>query len=77
MLDEQISHCFSEIEGLIKLQLQNEIRLDINQKFKDVKELIDDLEVDDEEQYRFCISCHYGDVLGRVRRGCQVIGAGW
>src|SRR6266487_1814984 len=53
MLDEQISHCFSVIEGLIKLQLQDEIQLDINQKFKEVKELIDELEVNDEEQYKF------------------------
>jgi hypothetical protein len=53
MLDENISHFFSEIENLIKLQLQGETQLDINKKFKEVKELIDELEVENEEQYKF------------------------
>ena len=54
MLNENISHFFSEIEDLIKLLLlKGGTQLDINKKFKELKELIDELEVDNEEQYKF------------------------
>ncbi|RIA92663.1 hypothetical protein C1645_820402 [Glomus cerebriforme] len=56
MSKEIISHienCFLEIENLIKLQLQDKIlnQTEIEEKFKNGKELIDNLEGEDEEQH--------------------------
>ncbi|PKK67529.1 hypothetical protein RhiirC2_751596, partial [Rhizophagus irregularis] len=49
----QIEKFFSEIENLIKLKLQDKTlnQPDIEQKFKEGKELIDKLEEDDEERH--------------------------
>src|SRR3954452_11833937 len=33
--------------------------------------------VDDEAQYRLCISCYYGAVVWCARRDCRAVGAGW
>ena len=51
----QIENFFLEIEELIKLRLQDKIlnKTEIEQKFKEGKELIDNLEGDEEEKMDF------------------------
>jgi patatin-like phospholipase/acyl hydrolase len=53
MLIPQIENFFLEIENLIKLNLQDETlnQSEVEQKFKEGKELIDKLEEDDEERH--------------------------
>src|SRR3954469_12598674 len=75
MLVENISNFFSEIEDLIKLQLQDEIQLNINQKFKEVKELIDELEVDNEEQYKFFKYKYHAEYTSYLKAVGDVINA--
>src|SRR5581483_11172259 len=57
-MTSQIENFFVEVENLIELQLRNKIqdrfenKLEVKQKFKDGKRLIDELEEDDKEQFR-------------------------
>src|SRR5438045_3419357 len=52
-MTSQIENFFVEVEMLIELQLRDKVQnqLEINQKFKEGKKLIDELEEDDEEQF--------------------------
>ncbi|PKY14127.1 hypothetical protein RhiirB3_465864 [Rhizophagus irregularis] len=54
-MDSQIENFFSEIENLIELQLQENIqdKSEVKKKFREGKKLIDELEEDNEELYKF------------------------
>ncbi|RGB34887.1 hypothetical protein C1646_759989 [Rhizophagus diaphanus] len=54
-MDSQIENFFSEIENLIELQLKENIqdKSEVKKKFREGKKLIDELEEDDEELYKF------------------------
>ncbi|CAB4399800.1 unnamed protein product [Rhizophagus irregularis] len=54
-MDSQIEKFFSEIENLIELQLQENIqdKSEVKKKFREGKKLIDELEEDNEELYKF------------------------
>ena len=53
-MTSQIENFFVEVENLIELQLRDKVQnqLEVKQKFKDGKRLIDDLEEDDMKQFR-------------------------
>ncbi|CAB4445172.1 unnamed protein product [Rhizophagus irregularis] len=54
-MESQIEIFFSEIEDLIELQLQENIqdKSEVKKKFREGKKLIDELEEDNEELYKF------------------------
>ncbi|CAB5348483.1 unnamed protein product [Rhizophagus irregularis] len=69
----QIENIFLEIENLIKLFLQDKTlnQPKIEQKIKEVKELIDKLEEDDDEQYglfryKYHVNANYLSIIGEV-----------